>query len=1251
MKKFTLLLCVTVAALCLPQNLVAETNVNLTAGVLTINTTEAGTLASNSEISGLVNKGSVTSIILNGKFNSDDLGAISSNNGFNSVTTVDMSNAKFMGTTNNNYRVFSAESNRIGYSTSGLSTNDKSVVGDLYISGYQETKTWANVNDEPNVAYNNFQDISFSEEDRDSHKDDFNPSENIYIRFLQGTFYYQLTETRTWTDVTSSLDDITKNGITLTFDSEDLMNQDVNATNGNYAKVVAGYSYYLVEVVNNREATPVDFSNIPQDAKIVEQSGVNPDVWGTGVDVGCYIRTYSGFNYYQLATSNRHWESVNSLPEGKTAKTPIFTEADMNNNIYLDNPQASDYSFILVGDYIVFDRYNYYKLVVANELGWTTCSPVEGQFYDLGDRIYTNQTDLESNSPDQANLYAVVGGSLEMWNGTEWSTDTEVYDWTQMKFSYWGSTLKTVKLPTQPQNVIAANLHNDIWNGCSVLEKVYSGETYADITKEGGNNYATVYSKSSDEDTRMRAILRLTSFISQDDRFTSKTLTVTGYDTETKTLTIGTDETRTLAELVSVLNASGAEKIVFSDGSEWTNADGGTLTVKSTSDYTTIKTELENNNFPVKKIVFGKYVTYDVENDVTIVSTSEGPLGNNIADKADMTDVEKNLLYHATKLKMVGSFSSDDLQGLKGQLVSGNSGSMMVPTVLDLSEANLTTRLPDSWGTSVTTITMPTSFTNVPNGGTTESPEYANNKIPDEFCGGYSNLTTITIPDGVKIIGKYAFKNCPNLSIVNWSTNGAVTNGNPNSTVEEVQEGAFHNTGLGSKADGASKEERSFHVPNSIKTIGQDAFHDCPGISYLYFDEGSNLQSIAKGAFWFEGTLNGTAYDGLKEVHVKCNHFIECDLEAFDEQHTNGHTAVENAKCRLFYPPISSDYKNADGTSRTESNSFDDYVGNWKADYYPGGVITSQADLQALHDIAKNGKTVGDNQYGPYPAHGWHMFTSTGVTFTSNTEWRTYSEQVPFEVPELTTAEIYLVCGFAHNGNAGAVTLIRMIPGEVVPANTGVLVHYTYKGGGSSLIFPGIWTIKYIENNHVPYDNENNPESPYVKNSTQYPNYLKKINNETIYIPNVVVMPDGTRPYRNFFFNNCTWLADDNNSSWRGDDYSKSLDPQEGWAFLRAVSDNYSVNNKAYLHLPSSLAGKEAGYGTSPGTSTDDPSNARLLGICIIDDNDSEPTKVENVDSFDYKDGSSYYSLQGQKVSTPLTQGIYIHNGKKVIVK
>ena len=467
MKKFTLLLCVTVAALCLPQNLVAATTVNLTAGVLTINTTEAGTLTGNTDISNIGDKGSVTSIILNGKFNSDDLGAISSNNGFNSVTTVDMSNAKFMGTTNSSYMVFSAESDRMEYPTNGLSTNDKSVVGDLYISGDQETRTWANVNDEYDVANKTFQNISFSEEDRDSHKGDFNPSENIYIRFLQGTFYYQLTETRTWTDVTSSLDDDTKNGITLTFDSEDLMNQDVNATNGNYAKVVAGYSYYLVEVVNyNRVATPVDFSNIPQYAKIVEQSGVNPDVYGTNVEEGCYIRTYSGFNYYQLATSNRHWESVNSLPEGKTAKTPSFTEANMNS--CLDYPRDAGNSLILVGDYIVFDRYNYYKLVVATELGWIHHSPVEyEQPYDLGDRIYTNSTDLESNSPDQANLYAVVGGSVKMWNGTEWSTDTEVYDWTQMKFSYWQNVVNAVT-----SKYADSNISGDIFSGCNSIQTV-----------------------------------------------------------------------------------------------------------------------------------------------------------------------------------------------------------------------------------------------------------------------------------------------------------------------------------------------------------------------------------------------------------------------------------------------------------------------------------------------------------------------------------------------------------------------------------------------------------------------------------------------------------------------------------------------------------------------------------------------------------------------------------------------------------
>ncbi len=102
MKKFSLLLCVTVAALCLPQNLVAATTVNLTDGVLTINTTEAGTLTGNTDISNIGDKESVTSIILNGKFNSADLGAISSNNGFNSVTTVDMSNAQFVQVANSN---------------------------------------------------------------------------------------------------------------------------------------------------------------------------------------------------------------------------------------------------------------------------------------------------------------------------------------------------------------------------------------------------------------------------------------------------------------------------------------------------------------------------------------------------------------------------------------------------------------------------------------------------------------------------------------------------------------------------------------------------------------------------------------------------------------------------------------------------------------------------------------------------------------------------------------------------------------------------------------------------------------------------------------------------------------------------------------------------------------------------------------------------------------------------------------------
>lgn len=60
--------------------------------------------------------------------------------------------------------------------------------------------------------------------------------------------------------------------------------------------------------------------------------------------------------------------------------------------------------------------------------------------------------------------------------------------------------------------------------------------------------------------------------------------------------------------------------------------------------------------------------------------------------------------------------------------------------------------------------------------------------------------------------------------------------------------------------------------------------------------------------------------------------------------------------------------------------------------------------------------------------------------------------------------------------------------------------------------------------------------------------------------------------------------------------------------------------------------------------------NARRFSI-KIDDEDDEITGVQEFESSSVQESASYYDLQGRKVSGQLPKGIYIVNGKKVIVK
>ena len=97
------------------------------------------------------------------------------------------------------------------------------------------------------------------------------------------------------------------------------------------------------------------------------------------------------------------------------------------------------------------------------------------------------------------------------------------------------------------------------------------------------------------------------------------------------------------------------------------------------------------------------------------------------------------------------------------------------------------------------------AYFNMNNNGYLYYLEDSNNVIGDEAFDGFSELTSITIPNSVTSIGDDAFYNCQALS--------------------------------------------SITIPNSVTSIGDYAFYNCYALEIVTFEANSSLESIGDSAF------------------------------------------------------------------------------------------------------------------------------------------------------------------------------------------------------------------------------------------------------------------------------------------------------------------------------------------------------------------------------------------------------------------
>lgn len=118
-----------------------------------------------------------------------------------------------------------------------------------------------------------------------------------------------------------------------------------------------------------------------------------------------------------------------------------------------------------------------------------------------------------------------------------------------------------------------------------------------------------------------------------------------------------------------------------------------------------------------------------------------------------------------------------------------------------------------------------------------------------------------------------------------------------------------------------------------------------------------------------------------------------------------------------------------------------------------------------------------------------------------------------------------------------------------------------------------------------------------------------------------------------------------------GGNIDSNYTPADDWSFYRIAPSGMTVSNKnlAYLQVPGDLYVYTS---RRAGDTEANPASQELLKIVFDNGNGSETTDV-NINTVTEKtaDNEAWYTLQGVRVNVPTKGGIYIHRGKKIVVK
>ena len=518
---------------------------------------------------------------------------------------------------------------------------------------------------------------------------------------------------------------------------------------------------------------------------------------------------------------------------------------------------------------------------------------------------------------------------------------------------------------------------------------------------------------------------------------------------------------------------------------------------------------------------------------------------------------------------------------------------------------------------------------------------------------GRTTLKSVKFGPNVGTIGSDAFNGCSNLTALDLGG------------VQDIGFQAFA---------GCSMTELT--IPGTVKHIGANAFINCDDITEIVFQE--HLDENGKSDV--EMVIEPLAFrqaDKIWNIYIKTEGNLTCKNNAFDFATTFGHGSTEAKTATLHYP-------------------------NSKVEAYcnMNHVLTYQ--------IAQNAKDFHEWLLAHYQQattphkNGWYEFVNSGPSSQEDQEpdakvLRTYSFYYPVTIENgkpVTVAKLvpqgvkaYIVNGIKKNKDGNYELTLKSI--FAIPANTGVLLYGTPNSMTENNVPSLVMNTVAFEGYPIRRDYWNIMASDETKNMLmptciEFDNYgdVKKNDGHEIEVKlasrGIVVKPydngaDGKVKYRNFFMTK--FSSNDLANQYSAAEYVGFFRAKKSWirsgkAFLRLANTEYDspkggeaiilkdgdykkeYDSQGNPINPSPLWNKLTWEDISDWGVRNLPAGAKAMffGEPEIEENeDGSATLIISAAGEQEQDGV-YYTLQGVKVTNP-TAGIYIKNGKKVIVK